>query len=74
MRINLKDQLLKSEPPTELTERKTRKRKQAGNDKLNYGVPIKKVGFHDDSFVENIDFDTAPLFLDNEAQIQMFIE
>ena len=46
VRINLKDQLLKSEPQNLIRE-KENKRKQSGNDEVNYGVPIKKVASHD---------------------------
>ena len=39
------------------------------------GIPIiKKVTFHDDSFLENIDFDKAPLYPQlMKAKIQMFM-
>ena len=52
---------------TEASEKKSRKRKQSGNDQLNDGIPNKKVAFHDDLLGENIDFDTAPLSPVNES-------
>lgn len=61
MRINLKNQLL------ELTEKKTTvKESKVAMISCNNVVPIKKVAFHDDSFVKNIDFDTAQLSPANE--------
>lgn len=61
MRINLKNQLL------ELTEKKTTvKESKVAMISCNNVVPIKKVAFHDDSFVEHIDSDTAPLSPANE--------
>ena len=43
---------------TDVSEKKTRKRKQSDNNQLNDGIPNKKVAFHDDILAENIDFDT----------------
>ena len=46
---------------TEVSNKKTRKRKQSGNDQLNDCVQFKKVALDDDIVHENIDLDTAPL-------------
>lgn len=41
---------------------------------ISDGIPIKKVAFHDDLFLENNDFDKAPLYPHlMKAKIQMFM-
>jgi len=41
---------------------------------ISDGIPIKKIAFHDDSFLENIDFDKASLYPQlMKAKIQMFM-
>ena len=54
---------------TEVSKKKTRKRKQSGNDQLNDGVQFKKVAFDDDTVNENIDLDKAPLSPANEGPV-----
>ena len=54
---------------TEVSNKKTRKRKPSGNGQLNDGVQFEKVAFDDDIVNENIDFDTAPLSPASEGPV-----
>ena len=54
---------------TEVSNKKTRKRKQSGNGQLNDGVEFKKVALDDDIVHENIDLDTAPLSPASEGPV-----
>lgn len=41
---------------------------------ISDGIPIEKVAFHDDLFLENIDFDKASLYPQlMKAKVQMFM-
>ena len=53
----------------EASKKKTRKRKQSGNDQLNDGVQFKKIAFDEDTVNENIDLDKAPLSPANEGPV-----